>query len=88
MVFSIQDSGIQSSMHDIRVDSPDGKGSPLIERRYNPAQYQDEVSVRLLSGDETPLVPRPCNQGEGTAFCSTRTPSYREETNKRSTRMR
>ena len=50
-------------MHDIRVDSPDGKGSPLIERRYNPAQYQDEVSVRLLSGDETPLVPRPCNQG-------------------------
>ena len=47
LVFSIQDSGIQSSMHDIRVDSPDGKGSPLKERRYNPAQYQDEVSVRL-----------------------------------------
>ena len=47
-----QDSGIQSSMHDVRVDSPETKGldysdsprSDLHRRQYNPSAYQEDVS--------------------------------------------
>ena len=48
-----QDSGIQSSMHDVRGDSPETKGSmdttdsPQRQRQqqYNPSYYQDDVSA-------------------------------------------
>ncbi len=56
-----QDSGIQSSMHDIRSGSPDMKihgdvlNSPRTDRRrqqYNPSYYQDDVSQLALKTGE------------------------------------